>query len=126
MLKQQSSITGHRLPTKENKQTSVFRFRLQKTNRNCRFPLVPNYFVVRVCVCVCVSMYIFISVYLTFRTENGHQGNPLTVCPSCKRKFVRLLTKKQTEVSVRIRNKWTCPSIDVANFRLRCTTTVEI
>ncbi len=41
------SFSGHEI------QTSVFRFRLQQTNGNCRFPLVP----------CSVHMYIYIYIY---------------------------------------------------------------
>jgi hypothetical protein len=77
LLKQQTSITDYRLPD-QGKQTSVFRFRLQRTSGslpfpffrlqqtygNCRFLLVPFFAVV----CLC-RLYLYL--YLYSAVSNG-------------------------------------------------------
>ncbi len=101
LLKQQTSITVYRLWTKENqlqisicrKQTEVCRF---------RFPKMP--FSVSSIFCQCVSvrtgtysyLYLYLYFYLYAAVSNGKWKteaqatflNPLTICSSCKRKFV--------------------------------------
>jgi hypothetical protein len=113
LLKQQSSITFYRLPTKENKLSfSVCIFRLQQTNGNCRFLLYPRHVCVCLCVwgclCVCVSVMgnpkgkprqfsLFIYLLLIMLTE----GCSLSDC--WWRNKRKLFVCKQT--------KRTCPSM---------------
>jgi hypothetical protein len=132
LLKQQSSITAHRLLTKENKlpfsankkKFVVFVFRMQQTNRSCHFLLVPLPFVV------------FrnhgdgdmengdmmtqrLGVIKTGKHGDGKLKieaqvillHPFTVCSSCKRKlvFAQLLMKKQTAYKRTKQTTRTCP-----------------
>ncbi len=105
LLKQQSSFIIYRLPTKENKL-----FRLQQTNRTFRIP-----FFVCACMCArvraCASMYIFkfIFVFICCRLKRKPRRFTLFRLPfahhaSGRWSFVRLLTKKQTEVSYPLAN----------------------
>jgi hypothetical protein len=91
-------VTSRSLLADKGKQTSVLCFRLQQTNGNCRFSSVPFS-------CVCNFIYIFIYMLL-FQKENGKwkpRRFPLFRLPFAHRAkghwpFVRLVTKKQTEV----------------------------
>ncbi len=112
LLKQQSSITIYRFPTKEkklpllfpfvaNRSFSVSVFRLQQTKKSCRFLLVP--FTEYLYIFCRFNIYIYIYLYEN-RTDGKRQLlyvcciwemeaqvvflNPFSICSSCKRKFV--------------------------------------
>ncbi len=80
LLKQQTSITVHCLPTKKNKLPSSV-FHLQKTDGSLPFPFSVSsvlhiYICIYIYIYISVSRYIFIYIYiyiLPFLTENGRK-----------------------------------------------------
>ncbi len=112
LLKQQSSITVYRFPSKDNKlpfsisvcskQTGVCCFRFLFAANKWKLPFsISSDFRVFVCVYtfifILIFIFVFIFIFIYAAISNGKQKpRRFTICSSCKRifGFVRLLTKK--------------------------------
>jgi hypothetical protein len=54
----ETAIIDYRLKfADQGKQTSFLCFRLQQTNRNCRFPLIPFSVYIYIYICICMCTY---------------------------------------------------------------------
>jgi hypothetical protein len=91
----------------QGKQTSVFRFYLQQTNRSCRIPLVTFF-----CKYICINVHIHIDIYNDVSKRNGKR-NP--------RSFFKLQTvdchlsvcwqRNRRKLSICKWTRRTCPSM---------------